>query len=96
MTDRPGTALELALVDYVLRLSSEVSDLPDEQIDLDTAVKLLEDVAALVGFLAPEDRARFLQIGEFLAGASEPARARRIRDEMEAIGLYEDDVPTAE
>jgi hypothetical protein len=93
MTDLPETTLERALVDYVLELSWILDDLPDHQMDPDTAVKVQEDIAALVNLLAPWDQARFLKIGTRLAAEADPARARRIREAIDAIGLQEHDSP---
>jgi hypothetical protein len=87
MVDETVTALERALVDHLLELSWVLDDMPEDQIELETAVKLLEDIAALVGRLESADRARFASIARQLAVDAEPARAKKIRDAMDSMGL---------
>ena len=46
-----------------------IEDLPDDEIDPDTAVRLLEDIASTVQELDDVSRARFVAIGHQVADA---------------------------
>ena len=82
MPGSDATPLELALVRHALELFEILDDLPEEQIELGTAVRLQEDIAHLVNSLGPEDRAQFFTIGEQLAREADPLHAARIRNSM--------------
>jgi hypothetical protein len=67
MTDRKPTSLERATVGELLTLLLWIESLPDDEIELDTAVKIEEDIAAVVNGLDDTDRLTFVQIARSLA-----------------------------
>ena len=67
--------MEEALVKVTLGLLIALEAWPDDEIDPDTAVKLMEDIAATVYGLDPVDQARFVSIGQRWAAATDKDRA---------------------
>ena len=57
-----------------------IESLPDDELDPDTAVKMLEDVAGMLGDLAEEDQQKFIRAAQDLAGRPayglDPLRSR--------------------
>ena len=68
-----------------------LEDLPDEEIDPDTAVRLLEGIASTVQDLDAESRARFVAIGHHVADAWDRdewhQHGDRVRVVMANLGL---------
>ena len=60
--DRAYSTLERALAQLVVELVLILEDLPEDQIELDTAVKLQEDIAATVQELDSEGQTQFVTI----------------------------------
>jgi len=90
MSDTDGTALERAMVGELLTVSAWIESLPDDQIDLDAAVKIQEDIAFVIDGLDDMDRATFVRIARTLADerdASRPGDGDGIRQSLVAFGL---------
>ena len=90
MPHRASTSLERALVRHALELLWILDDLPEEQIELETAAQLQDDIAALVDGLDHDDRTTFFSIAEHLAQEADPLRAARIREATIAISRTND------
>jgi hypothetical protein len=58
----PGTALERAMVGELLTLSAWIESLPDDQIGIDVAVKMQEDIAFVIDRMSDGDRQTFVHI----------------------------------
>jgi hypothetical protein len=65
--DRAYSTLERALAQLIVELVLILEDLPEDQIELDTSVKLQEDIAATIQELDPEGQTRFVTIVNDLA-----------------------------
>ena len=88
-----GTAFERALVGELLMVLNWIEALPDEEIDPDTAVKIEEDIAAVVHGLGDDARARFVAIASSLADeadASRPGAGDGFREALDAMGLFDE------
>lgn len=66
-TSRQPTTLESALAGALLSIVRWIESLPDDELDPDTAVKMLEDVAGVVDELAPDDQQTFIRAVHDLA-----------------------------
>jgi hypothetical protein len=93
--DRQPTSLERILARHVIELLLILEDLPEDQIDADTAVQLLEDVGAMTDQLSPLDQGIFLSIARDLAdeveATSGPRRADRMRKAIAALAISSDE-----
>jgi hypothetical protein len=90
MSDTDGTALERAMVSELLTVSAWIESLPDDQIDIDVAVKMQEDIAFVIDRLSDEDRQTFVHIATGLADerdASRPGDGDEVRRSLVAFGL---------
>jgi hypothetical protein len=93
MSENESTPLERALVGELLTVLNWIEALPDEDIDPDTAVKIGEDVTAVVRGLGDGDRARFVAIAMSLANEADalrPGTGDRFRSELDAMGLLDE------
>lgn len=64
----------------------------DEEVDPDSAVKMMENVAWVMGELPADQQHRLIEVLVELADAEEdPARAKQLRSFPFACGLVEDD-----
>jgi hypothetical protein len=93
MSDHEATSLERAMVAELLTILKWIEALPDDEIDPDTAVKIEEDIGAVVQGLGEEDRARFVSIATLLAdeaSVSRPGAGDGFRDALDAMGLLDE------
>jgi hypothetical protein len=93
MSDHEATSLERAMVGELLTVLMWIEWLPDDEIVPDTAVKIEEDIAAVVDGLGVDDRAKFVSIATSLAdeaNAARPGAGEGFRDALEAMGLLDE------
>lgn len=93
MNDDMSTPLERALVGELLTVLDWIESLPDDEIDPDTAVKIQEDIAAVVQGLGDDERARFVAVASSLADeadASRPGAGDAFRQALDAMGLLDE------
>ena len=93
MSVQEPTSLERAMVGELLTVSAWLESLPDDQIDVDAAVKIQEDIAFVIDALSDEDRQTFVQIAIALADerdASRPGDGAEVRRSLDAFGLIEE------
>jgi hypothetical protein len=64
---RAPTNLEIELVGEVLSIARWIESMPDDELDPDTGVKMLEDLAGVVGELGQEDQQTFIRAARHLA-----------------------------
>ncbi|SCF65759.1 hypothetical protein GA0115280_10523 [Streptomyces sp. Cmuel-A718b] len=82
-------ALAAALADVLWFIEGS----EDEQMDSDDAVKVLEDVAHLVGKLSSDQRSELTGLlGTMAAAESDPARREFLEGFPEGFGLVDDPV----
>jgi predicted HAD superfamily Cof-like phosphohydrolase len=84
--------MERAFVRLALEMLVSLEALPEEQIELRTAVQLEEDIADVVCSLSAEDRQIFVQAAETLAEEADQAgwgRGTLIREALAALELDE-------
>ena len=82
--------MERALVGLALGMLASLEALPEEQIELRTAVQLEEDIGYVVHALSSEDRQIFIKAAETLAEEADqasPGRGTRIREALAALEL---------
>jgi hypothetical protein len=85
-----ATPLERALIESLLAFVLILEDLPDDEIDPDTAVRLLEGIASTVQEMDAESRVRFAAIGHDVADAwdgDEWHHPDRLRMALASLGL---------
>jgi hypothetical protein len=92
MRSHEPTPLERAMVGELFTVSAWIESLPDDQIDIDVAVKIQEDIAFVIDGLTDEDRQTFVQIATALADerdAARPGDGDGVRRSLVAFGLIE-------
>ena len=81
------------MVSELLTVSAWIESLPDDQIDIDVAVKIQEDIGFVIDSLSDEDRKTLVQIATSLADerdASRPGHGEGVRRSLAAFGLIEE------
>lgn len=69
----------------------------DEEVDPDAAVKMMENVAWVMGDLPDDQQQRLIEVlGELADAEQDPARAKQLRSFPFDCGLVEDDPNTDE
>jgi hypothetical protein len=88
--DQP-TTLELALVAHVLEMLVVIEGLPEERIELDTAVAMEEDIGATLQGLTEQDRQKVRRIALSLADEADATgrSGAGLRQALDWIGLLE-------
>lgn len=94
--DRSYSTLERALAELAVELVLIFEDLPEDQIELDTAVKLQESIAAAIQELDAEAQARFVAIVTDFAREWDDdewaVSGDRARGVLEGLGVVRRDV----
>jgi hypothetical protein len=93
VSDPHGTALERAMVGELLTISAWIESLPDDQIDIDVAVRIQEDIAFVIDKLSDEDRDAIVHIATGLADERDASRSGDgdgVRRSLVAFGLLEE------
>lgn len=85
-------SLTRALAEVLVDVLWFVDGSEEEQMDQDDAVKVLENVAHVVGTLPSDQRQELIElVGEMAAAETDPARLEFLREFPEGFGLVDEE-----